>query len=67
MAYERQLIHNARANPPPGWVGEAPAVAIYKHNLQEARQAMHSHNAHVRTTTENTNEYVWEMVRVSYN
>ena len=66
MAYQRQLLHNARANPPPGWQGESPNVHLYRQQLADHRQAFHMHNAHVRETTANTNEYVREMVLQAY-
>lgn len=67
MAYERSLIHDSRANPPPGWQGESPNVQLFKQNLDDARQAHHNHNRHVRESTEKTNEYVREMVLQSYH
>ncbi len=67
MAYERRMIHMAKANPPPGWQGPSPSVALFKQNLDDARQAHHNHNRHVRESTEKTNEYVREMVMQSYH
>lgn len=67
MAYERQMIHMARANAPLHWDGEAPHVALHKHNLATARQAHHNHNKHIKESDEKTNEYVREMVEQSYH
>lgn len=66
MKYERTMIHNYKANPPPG-MDAHPSTAVHKQHLADARQAMHSHNAHMRESTEKTNQYVWEMVRQAYN
>ena len=67
MAYERKMIDVAKANPPPGWQGPSPSVYLFKQNLDDARQAHHNHNRHIRESTEKTNEYVREMVMQSYH
>ena len=67
MAYERSMIHMAKANPPPAWQGEPPNVALHKQHLSDARQAHHNHNRHVRESTEKTNEYVRDMVIATYH